>query len=225
MYLQRVISYRDVCGPLKRLNAACPPPPHSTGVLTHSTARTLQLWERPWTFFCSLRSFAVTILVYRYIHVHERCGLLDTNDVGGPRTAVGVNSKHAFSLTPPPLPPSKQVAFDKVILLLCRFTGLIEQSRTRPRPSSRGNNSAEGSLAGAGGVTRLLNGNPAARTAAVAAFGIAHRLGDHMREGEEANVCRGGGKTALFLCVLSSWFSGGASSRGRSREEDPKAVQ
>lgn len=74
------------------------------------------------------------------------------------------------------------------MLLLCRLTGLIEQSRTRPRRSSRGNNPREVASAGAGGVTRLMNGNPAARTAAVTAFGIAHRLGDHMREGAAACV-------------------------------------
>lgn len=38
--------------------------------------------------------------------------------------------------------------------------------------------------AGVAASARNLSGNPAARTAAVAVFGIAHRLGDHIRGGE-----------------------------------------
>ena len=33
---------------------------------------------------------------------------------------------------------------------------------------------------------KRLSNNPAARTAALTAFGLAHRLGDHMRDGENA---------------------------------------
>lgn len=33
---------------------------------------------------------------------------------------------------------------------------------------------------------KRLSGNPAARTAALTAFGLAHRLGDHIRDGEGA---------------------------------------
>ncbi|CAM9457727.1 unnamed protein product, partial [Ectocarpus sp. 6 AP-2014] len=94
-----------------------------------------------------------------------------------------------------------QNAFDKVILLLCRFTGLVgpirppgwrtnsDSGSSHDNDDGDGDNSdpdaAEGVSAatGTGGVKRLMSGNPAARTAAVAAFGIAHRSGDHMREG------------------------------------------
>lgn len=47
-------------------------------------------------------------------------------------------------------------------------------------------------IAGGGGggeEGRLVGGNPAARAAAVAAFGIAHRLGDHVIEGTWGTPC------------------------------------
>lgn len=117
---------------------------------------------------------------------------------------------------PDPLPslsPANQVAFDKVLLLLCRFTGLIEQGRSQSRPSSRGNISAKGSSAeGTNGVTatRFVDETPAARTAAVTAFGIAHRLGDHMREGEAAPtkvlMCVLDGTVVLLSCICLIYF-------------------
>ena len=113
-----------------------------------------------------------------------------------------------LSLSPPYKPstyPTSQNAFDKVLLLLCRFTGLLGSSRRRRRnlvdsreeqgdaptaededeegEGDKGGRGEEGEAAGVGVDMLGSRISPAARTAALTAFGVAHRLGDHMREG------------------------------------------